>query len=212
MDRSNNISMIKRLYLALQVFTESLRLLYKFRSIPKKCVTVFGSARENCPKKTLKLGYAIGSALAKSNWAVITGGGPGVMAAVNCGCYDSGGQSIGCNIKLPNEQAPNNHTTLSVTCRFFVNRKRVLIANAKCFVALPGGYGTLDELFEVMTLITTKQIEPIPVILVDSAFWNPLIKYIDSMLAKDYKTVNKRGDLVQIIDTPEELIEALSHV
>ena len=204
--------MIKRLYLALQVFTESLRLLYKFRSIPKKCVTVFGSARENCPKKTLKLGYAIGSALAKSNWAVITGGGPGVMAAVNRGCYDSGGQSIGCNIKLPNEQVPNNHTTLSVTCRFFVNRKRVLIANAKCFVALPGGYGTLDELFEVITLITTRQIMPIPVILVDSAFWNPLIKYIDSMLAKDYKTVNKRGDLVQIIDTPEELIEALSHV
>lgn len=211
-DRSNDITLLKRMYYAVKIFFESLYLLYKFRKTPEKSVTLFGSARTDCPKKTLELGYNIGAALAKADWAVITGGGPGVMAAANKGCFDHGGNSIGCNIKLPSEQIPNNHTTLSVTCRFFVNRKRVLIANAKCFVALPGGYGTLDELFEVMTLVTTKQIKAIPIILVDREFWKPLLNYIDTTLTVDYKTVDPRKDILHVVDTPEELIQLIEHV
>ena len=190
---------------ALGIFFESLCMMYKLRTIPPRCVTVFGSAVDDCAPETLKLGYDTGAYLASKGWAVMTGGGPGVMAMVNKGCLENNGVSIGCNIKLPNEQALNEHTSHSVTCSYFVNRKKALIESAQCFIALPGGFGTLDELFEVMTLIKTQQIQSIPIILVGIPFWQPLLTYIDKTLIETYKTVKTKNVYIHLIDHPEQI-------
>jgi uncharacterized protein (TIGR00730 family) len=137
------------------------------------CVTVFGSARFDESHPYYALGRDVGGALADLGFTVMTGGGPGLMEAANRGAREAGGRSVGCNIELSHEQAPNRFLDRWVTCRYFFVRKVLLFKYSYAFVALPGGFGTLDELLEALTLIQTKKIASFPVVLVGKAYWRP---------------------------------------
>ena len=141
-------------------------------------VTVFGSARIKEGSPTYELARAIGRRLAEAGFAVITGGGPGVMEAANRGCQEGGGISVGCNVELPHEQSLNDYVDLGVDFRYFFARKTMFVKYADAFVILPGGVGTLDELFEALTLIQTGKIEHFPVILVGHEYWSGLIDWM----------------------------------
>ncbi len=140
-------------------------------------VTVFGSARALAGDPTYELAREIGRLLALEGYAVITGGGPGVMEAANRGCQEGGGLSIGLNIELPHEQALNAHVDMAIEFRYFFARKTMFVKYADAFVILPGGFGTLDELFEALTLIQTGKIEHFPIILVGAEYWRGLIDW-----------------------------------
>ncbi len=141
-------------------------------------VTVFGSARIREGSHTYELARAIGRRLAEAGFAVITGGGPGVMEAANRGCQEGGGISVGCNVELPHEQSLNPYVDLGVDFRYFFARKTMFVKYADAFVILPGGVGTLDELFEALTLIQTGKIEHFPVILIGHDYWSGLIDWM----------------------------------
>jgi len=145
------------------------------------CVTVFGSARYDETHPYYALAREVGRGLAGLGFTVMTGGGPGLMEAANRGAREAGGRSVGCNIALPHEQAPNPYLDASVTCRYFFVRKVLLFKYSYAFVALPGGLGTLDELAEALTLIQTKKIIDFPVVLVGIDYWRPLIDMLQSM-------------------------------
>jgi uncharacterized protein (TIGR00730 family) len=137
------------------------------------CVTVFGSARFDESHPYYALAREVGRAVSGMGFTVMTGGGPGLMEAANRGAHEAGGRSVGCNIELSHEQAPNPYLDRWVTCRYFFVRKVLLFKYSYAFVALPGGFGTLDELTEALTLIQTKKIASFPVVLVGTAFWRP---------------------------------------
>ena len=145
------------------------------------CVTVFGSARFGEGHPYYALGRDIGRRLARLGFTVMTGGGPGLMEAANRGARDGGGPSVGCNITLPLEQQPNAYLDRWVTCRYFFVRKVLLFKYSYAFVALPGGVGTIDELFEAFTLVQTRKIEQFPMILVGTAYWKPLTDLLQRM-------------------------------
>lgn len=146
------------------------------------CVTVFGSARFNEDHPYYKLGREAGARLAQMGFTVMTGGGPGIMEAANRGAKDVGGASIGCNIVLPHEQKPNPYVDRFVDFRYFFVRKVMLVKYSYAFVILPGGFGTLDEAFEALTLIQTKKIADFPVVLLGKSYWQPLIDYIEKTM------------------------------
>ncbi|HET9193891.1 MAG TPA: TIGR00730 family Rossman fold protein [Vicinamibacterales bacterium] len=147
------------------------------------CVTVFGSARFTESHPYYSLGRDVGKALAGMGFTVLTGGGPGLMEAANRGARDAGGRSVGCNIELPKEQAPNAYLDRSVTCRYFFVRKVLLFKYSYAFVALPGGFGTLDELMEALTLIQTGKIANFPVVLLGTAYWRPFQQLLARLAA-----------------------------
>jgi len=150
-----------------------------------KAVTVFGSARIRPGDDEYREAEALGRALAGSGHAVITGGGPGAMEAVNKGAYEAGGQSIGVCIELPYEEKPNGYLTQTLSFRYFFVRKVMFFKYAKAVVILPGGFGTLDELFDALTLVQTRKMPPIPVILAgDHDYWDGLLDWIENSLAK----------------------------
>src|SRR6187455_2389974 len=138
------------------------------------CVTVFGSARFNQDHPFYETGRQVGAGLADLGFTVMTGGGPGIMEAANRGAREAGGRSIGCNIQLPHEQHPNPYLDLFVEFPHFFVRKVMLVKYSYAFVALPGGFGTLDEIFEVATLVQTRKIQDFPLVLVGREFWQPL--------------------------------------
>jgi hypothetical protein len=144
------------------------------------CVTVFGSARVHEPDRYYQMGRELGSALARAGFAVMTGGGPGIMEAANRGAREAGGVSIGCNIQLPLEQAPNPYLDKFVEFRYFFVRKVMLVKYSYGFVALPGGFGTLDEIFETATLVQTRKIWGFPIILMGVDYWEPLLDFLRS--------------------------------
>ena len=144
-------------------------------------MTVFGSARFTEGHPYYALGRQIGAALARIGFTVMTGGGPGLMEAANRGAREAGGRSVGCNIALPEEQRPNAFMDYAVTCRHFFVRKVLLFKYSYAFVALPGGVGTIDELFEALTLIQTRKIDRFPVVLVGTEYWRPLTELLDRM-------------------------------
>jgi len=147
-------------------------------------ITVFGSARTAPGDPTYELARAIGRRLAEAGFAVITGGGPGVMEAANRGCQEGGGLSVGCNIELPHEQGTNAYVDLGVEFRYFFARKVMFVKYADGFVILPGGFGTLDELFEALTLIQTGKVRHFPVVLIGRSYWAGLLDWIrDTLLA-----------------------------
>ncbi len=169
------------------------------------CVTVFGSARFGQDHEYYALARRIGAALAGEGYTVMTGGGPGVMEAANRGAKDVSGGSVGCNIVLPEEQRPNPYLDTFVEFRYFFVRKVMLAKYSYAFVAMPGGYGTLDELFEVATLIQTGKIRGFPCILVGVEYWAPLVEFMrDRLVARG--TIHPE-DLERIVvtDSPEEV-------
>jgi uncharacterized protein (TIGR00730 family) len=173
-------------------------------------VSIFGTARAKPNDPVYILAETIAKKLAEKGFAVITGGGPGVMEAGNKGALAAGGTSVGLNIILPNEQGPNPYQTKSLDFRYFFLRKLMFVKYAVAFVILPGGFGSLDELFEATTLIQTKKIQRFPLFLVDSKFWTPMIDWLRTeVVTRGYLSVDEL-DLLTIIDDPDELVEQIA--
>jgi hypothetical protein len=168
-------------------------------------VTVFGSARVPDGSPIYEQAREIGRSLARDGWAVITGGGPGVMEAANRGCQEAGGLSIGCNIELPHEQSVNQYVDLAVEFRYFFARKTMFVKYADAFVILPGGFGTLDELFEALTLIQTGKIRHFPVVLVGTEYWAGLLAWARKTLMADGTVSEADLALLTVTDDVEEV-------
>jgi len=172
-------------------------------------VSIFGSARIQQDDPICKKAERIAELFAQNKFAVITGGGGGVMEAANKGAARAGGPSVGLNIKLPFEQAPNPHADLQIEFNYFFIRKVMFIKYAYAYIAMPGGFGTLDEVFEVMTLIQTRRVKPFPIILVGSEYWSGLLDWIKEQLRETGKISPNDMDIVEIIDDPEEVVETV---
>jgi hypothetical protein len=170
-------------------------------------VTIYGSARTSADHPYYKLTENIAGELARAGYAVITGGGPGIMEAANKGAMEAGGISIGLNISLPHEQAPNPYSNFPLHFKYFFVRKVMFMKYSQGFICMPGGFGSLDELFESMTLIQTQRIKPFPIILVGSDFWTGLVDWIrDKLLAEG--NINKEDILLfKVLDDADEVIE-----
>lgn len=169
-------------------------------------VTIYGSARTPREHKYYKLTEEIAAGLARSGYAVITGGGPGIMEAANKGATEAGGVSIGLNISLPHEQAPNPYSNFPLHFKYFFVRKVIFMKYSMGFICMPGGFGSLDELFESMTLIQTQRIKPFPIILVGSDFWTGLVDWMkDKLLGEG--NINKEDLLMfKVVDDAEEAV------
>ena len=170
-------------------------------------VTVFGSARVNADDPYYEAGTRLGAALAKRGFAVITGGGPGIMEAVNKGCHEAGGLSVGCNIELPHEQSLNKYVDLGVEFRYFFVRKNMFVKYARGFVIFPGGFGTLDELFESLTLAQTGKIEHFPIVLYGSSYWGGLLEWMREEVLSSGAIAPEDLNLVTVTDDPDEAAE-----
>ena len=172
-------------------------------------VSIFGSARSKRNSENYKLAERIAFLLAKEGFSVITGGGPGVMEAANKGAKKAGGISVGLNIRLPMEQKPNSFADVLIEFRYFFARKVMFVKYAKAFVVLPGGFGTLDEFIEAITLIQTNRIDDFPVILVNSKFWKPMIKWMQNTLLKEGMIDIDDLDIFTVVDSPEQVVEVI---
>ncbi|MFZ1382603.1 MAG: TIGR00730 family Rossman fold protein [Scrofimicrobium sp.] len=172
-------------------------------------VSVFGSARTKPGTKDYEMAEEIGKLVAERGFAVITGGGPGIMEAANKGAYEAGGVSVGLGIELPFEQGMNQWVDLGINFRYFFARKVMFVRYARGFIVLPGGFGTLDELFEAMTLVQTRKIERFPIVLVDSEFWAPLLDWLRTSLVDRGLIHAADMNIVEVVDTPEEAVEAV---
>jgi uncharacterized protein (TIGR00730 family) len=173
------------------------------------CVTVFGSARFPEGHPYYEMARALGRRLAESGYVVMTGGGPGVMEAANRGAKEGGGRSLGCNIKLPMEQQPNPYLDDFVELEYFFIRKVILVKYSCAFAVLPGGFGTLDEAFEVLTLIQTGKLENFPIVSMGSGFWNHLRTFVESSLVAEQTIDLADMDLIQNTDDVEEALRII---
>ena len=172
------------------------------------CVTVFGSARLRPEEPAYEVARRMGGELAKLGFTVMTGGGPGIMEAANLGAREAGGRSVGCNIELPFEQKPNPYMDRCVTMRFFSVRKLILRTYSYAFVVFAGGAGTLDELFEALTLIQTGKLEPFPIVLIGTDYWRELIRFIEKMAREG--TISPRDlALIHVTDSIEDALACL---
>lgn len=174
-------------------------------------VTVFGSARSAESDPYYQKARELGGALADEGFTVVTGGGAGIMEAANRGAYEAGGKSVGLNISLPHEQVLNNYTTESMAFRYFFARKVMLVYAASALVCFPGGFGTLDELFEAVTLVQTGKMPSLPIILVGTEFWQPMDTFIRSRMLKE--SLISPGDevLYHITDDLEEIVQIVTY-
>jgi uncharacterized protein (TIGR00730 family) len=175
-------------------------------------VTIFGSARVGPNEEVYEKTKQIASLFAKENFAVVTGGGPGTMEAANKGAIEAGGVSVGLNVGLPFEEAPNPYTNIRVDFKYFFVRKVMFLKYSVAYIIMPGGFGTLDELFEALTLIQTKKIKPFPVILVGSDYWQGLMDWIKNELLANGKISSADLDIIQIIDEPEQILKAVKRI
>ncbi len=168
-------------------------------------VTFFGTARCGAGEEVYKQAEELAAKLAKSGFAIITGGGPGVMEAANVGAFKVGGKSIGLNIELPMEQRLNPYVTETEKFHFFFTRKVMLAFASEVYIYFPGGFGTLDELFELVTLVQTKKITKTPIILYGKKFWAPLMEWVEASLYKKYATISRDDiDLLHVVDSVDE--------
>ena len=172
-------------------------------------VTIFGSARIKRGDDLYKKTEQIARLLVKNGFSVITGGGPGVMEAANKGASDAGGKSIGLNIELPMEQKPNPYANINLNFRYFFIRKVMFVKYAMAYVIMPGGFGTLDEFFEAVTLIQTHKIKPFPVIMVGSAYWSGLINWMKGSLLKEKMISKEDLEIFQVLDDPEDILKTI---
>jgi uncharacterized protein (TIGR00730 family) len=172
-------------------------------------VTIFGSARVGRNSPIYKTTEKLARLLAENEFNVISGGGPGVMEAANKGAAEGGGKSVGLNIRLPREQKPNKYANIRLDYKYFFIRKVMFVKYAVAYVIMPGGFGTLDELFEALTLIQTKRIRSFPVILVDSRYWKGLIDWMKETLLKAKFISSSDLDIFHIVDKPEEAVSII---
>ena len=172
-------------------------------------VSVFGSARIRPGTEFYELGVRVGARLAQAGYATITGGGPGMMEAANKGAQQAGGMSVGLGIELPFEQSLNPYIDMGMTFRYFFVRKTMFVKYSQAFVVLPGGFGTLDELFEALTLIQTKKVQHFPVILMGSRYWEPLVGWIRDTLLAEAAIEAEDVDLLRLTDDPDEAVKII---
>jgi hypothetical protein len=196
------------LWRALRIFFEFIRGFRRLHFVGP-CVTVFGSARFTEEHDYYKMARDVGRRLAGAGFTVMTGGGPGVMEAANRGAREGQGRSVGCNIVLPREQKPNPYLDEFINFRYFFVRKVMLVKYSYAFVVLPGGFGTLDELFETATLIQTRKIQNFHIVLMGTRYWKPLVDFLRETLMEQ-KTIDAQDlDPWIITDSPEEAVEKI---
>ncbi|HEY1330803.1 MAG TPA: TIGR00730 family Rossman fold protein [Actinomycetota bacterium] len=177
--------------------------------VPHPAVTIFGSARVHRAHPAYAGALAVGRAFAEAGFAVVTGGGPGAMEAANRGAQEAGGTSIGFNIELPNEQAMNDYVDWGVTFRHFYARKTMFVKAAEGFVVFPGGFGTLDELFESLTLIQTRTIRHFPVVLFHSSYWEGLLAWARRRPLAEGMVAAPDLDMLAVVDEPEVAVASV---
>jgi len=192
-----------RIFRIMAEFVESIEVL----SNVHKAVTIFGSARLKPDDKYYHMAEKLGQLLAQSGFSVITGGGPGIMEAVNKGAAEAGGQSVGMNIKLPFEQKPNPYANLQIDYKYFFIRKVMFVKYAVAYVIMPGGYGTMDEFFEALTLIQTKRVKSFPVILMGRDYWQGLLDWLKNSMVQKDMILPFDLEMIQVIDEPEEVVK-----
>lgn len=169
-------------------------------------VTIFGSSRAHPNSLNYKTTENVARLLVKNGFNVISGGGPGVMEAANKGAAEAGGKSVGLHIHLPSEQKANKYANVRLDFKYFFIRKVIFVKYAVAYIIMPGGFGTLDELFEALTLIQTKRIKFFPVILIDSKYWKGLIDWIKGTLIKEKSISEPDLEILNLVDTPEEAV------
>ena len=174
-----------------------------------KAVTVFGSARTTPEDASYQLGVDVGRKLAEHSYAVITGGGPGIMEAANRGAHEAGGLSVGLGIELPHEQGLNEYVDLGLNFRYFFARKTMFLKYSQAFICLPGGMGTMDEFFEVMCMVQTGKVTNYPIVLMGTEYWSGLLEWMDNTLAASGYINEGDRELFLLTDDPDE---ALSHI
>jgi uncharacterized protein (TIGR00730 family) len=196
---------------AIRIFREIIRGFRKLHFVGP-CVTVFGSAR--FPESHAYYAHArdVGYELARSGFTVMTGGGPGIMEAANRGAKDAKGRSVGCNIVLPKEQEPNPYLDLFVEFNYFFVRKLMLAKYSYAFVAMPGGFGTLDELFEIATLVQTGKVKEFPIVLVGVEYWRPILDYLRNTMVREGTIDVTDVDRFIVSDSPKEFSQLISEV
>ena len=170
-------------------------------------IAIFGSARTPSDDPDYKAAQETGALLANEGFAVITGGGPGIMEAANRGAFEAGGLSIGCNIELPFEQRANAYQTLSLTFKYFFVRKMMFVKYSLAFVIFPGGFGTFDELFEALTLMQTKKIRNFPIVLFGKRYWSGMLEWLGDVVLPEGKISNHDMKLFHVTDSPAEVVE-----
>jgi len=176
----------------------------------KEAVSIFGSSRTAPSNRYYKLAEETAARLSRSGYSIITGAGPGIMEAANKGAKKEGGESIGLNILIPILQKPNKYVTRLLEFKYFFCRKVMFAKYSKAFVVFPGGLGTLDEFFEAVTLVQTKRMEPLPVVLVGTEYWKGMIRWMEETLIPA-KTVNKSDmKLFSVVDTPQQVVAAIN--
>jgi uncharacterized protein (TIGR00730 family) len=194
---------------ALRLFWETVR---GFRALHfvGPCVTVFGSARFTSDQHDYQLAREVGGRLARAGFTVMTGGAPGIMEAANRGAKEAGGTSVGCNIELPQEQQPNPYLDKWVAFRHFSVRKTMLVKYSYAFIALPGGFGTLDEIFEIATLIQTQKIRDFPLVLMGRDCWRPLLDFFRERLLRERTIDTIDADRILVTDSAEEAVSSVT--
>ena len=173
-------------------------------------IAIFGSARTRSDDADYKAAQETGALLAAKGFAVITGGGPGIMEAANRGAFEAGGLSIGCNIELPFEQRSNAYQTLSLTFKYFFVRKMMFVKYSLAFVIFPGGFGTFDELFEALTLIQTKKIRNFPIVLFGTRYWSGLLDWLRAEVLTGGKIAEHDMNMFHVTDSPAEVVEIVT--
>jgi len=175
-------------------------------------VSIFGSARTPADDPQYQKAQDIAAHFAKNGFGVITGGGGGIMEAANKGAAEAGGTSVGLNIRLPFEQQPNPYANVQMEFNYFFIRKVMFIKYAAAYVVMPGGFGTLDELFEVITLVQTRRIRPFPIIMVGSEYWGGLLEWVRLQLLAQALISPTDMDFVQVLDDPEEIVDTVRKI
>jgi uncharacterized protein (TIGR00730 family) len=196
---------------AFSIFWEILR---GFRALHfvGPCVTVFGSARFTPEQPYYQLAREVGADLARAGFTVMTGGGPGIMEAANRGAKEAGGYSVGCNIELAHEQKPNPYLHRWVTFKQFAIRKLMLVKYSYAFIAMPGGFGTLDEVFGTATLIQTGKLEDFPLVFMGRDYWQPLLSFFKERLVAGHTIDAHDADRILVTDSPGEAVQAITEI
>src|SRR5687768_3699460 len=170
-------------------------------------ISIFGSARTSEDEPMYQAARETAKLLAENGFEIITGGGPGIMEAANRGAFEAGKVSVGCNIELPFEQQPNPYLTRSLTFKYFMVRKTMFIKYSNAYIIFPGGFGTMDELFEALTLIQTRKIRNFPVVLFGSQYWQGLLQWITSMMLNEHNISKEDLGLMHLTDSPKDAVE-----
>jgi uncharacterized protein (TIGR00730 family) len=196
---------------AVRIFFELIRGFRYFHFLGP-CVTVFGSARFKEDHRYYAMAREVGRRLAQAGFTVMTGGGPGIMEAANRGAREVGGGSVGCNIQLPMEQKPNPYLDRFVTFQNFSVRKLMLVKYSYAFVAMPGGFGTMDEVFELATLIQTRKVENFPIVFMGSEYWRPLHDFLREKMLFEKTIDPEDAAWLRVSDSPEEAVSTITEV